>query len=290
LEQQTWTILKVIQWTTDYFARKEIDQPRANAEVLLAHVLGMERVELYICYDKPLTPCELATYRQAVQRRAAREPSQYITQKQEFWSLELEVNPAVLIPRPETELLVMRTLDLVDRATPLIMDLGTGSGAIAIALAHEHSRLRVVATDSSPAALSVARSNAIRHDVQDRIFFAAMSLFEALPPSRPIFDFIISNPPYIGDIEFAALPPEIACYEPACALKGGGSDGLGLVRRILGDAPLYLKPGGWLLMEIGQGQASTLQQELSENPDFDAVHLSEDYSGILRLLSLRRNV
>lgn len=158
-----WTILKVLQWTTGYFQRQEIEQARANAEVLLAHVLGLERIQLYLRHDQPLTGDELAKFREVVRRRAAREPTQYITQKQEFWSLDFEVTPSVLIPRPETELLVELAAEILGTASAHVLDLGTGSGAIAVALAHQCPNLAVVAIDSSPAALEVARRNAVRH-------------------------------------------------------------------------------------------------------------------------------
>ncbi len=165
--EERWTVLKVLQWTTEYFTLKGIDQARASAEVLLAHVLGVERIQLYLNFDRPLAADELASYRALIRRRAAREPTQYIIGKQEFWSLEFEVTPAVLIPRPETELLVEKALALTRDTSKRVLDLGTGSGAIAIALAHECPNLRVVATDSSCAALLVARRNAARHHVEE---------------------------------------------------------------------------------------------------------------------------
>ena len=167
--EETWTILKVLQWTSGYFSRHGIEQPRANAEVLLAHVLGKERIELYLHFDQPLSTLELTRYRQAIKRRAAREPAQYITQKQEFWSLEFEVNPSVLIPRPETELLVEMALEFLGNTRQKVLDLGTGSGAIAVAMAMERPAADIVATDASCDALQVAKRNAIRHGVSDRI-------------------------------------------------------------------------------------------------------------------------
>jgi release factor glutamine methyltransferase len=285
--EEAWTILKVIQWTAGYFKRKGVEQPRANAEVLLAHILGMERVQLYLHFDKPLSRCELSAYREIVQRRAAREPSQYITLQQEFWSLPFEVNPSVLIPRPETELLVVKALEVLEGGSSFLLDLGTGSGAIAVAVAHEHPRVSVIAADISLQALEVAKRNALRHRVSDRISFVVTDLFSALCTS-PVFDVIVSNPPYISDEEFQQLPPEIACHEPTGALKGGGSSGLEIIRRIISDAPRLLKPGGWLLMEIGERQSGVLKEELGHNRDFQSFQFFEDYSGILRILSLQR--
>jgi release factor glutamine methyltransferase len=283
-----WTILKVLQWTTGYFQRHEIEQARANAEVLLAHVLGLERIQLYLRHDQPLTGDELAKFREVVRRRAAREPTQYIMQKQEFWSLDFEVTPSVLIPRPETELLVQLAAEILGTASARVLDLGTGSGAIAVALAHECPNLAIVAIDSSPAALEVARRNAVRHRVSHRIAMAAMDLFSGLTPS-PHFDLMVSNPPYIGDTEFSGIAPEVSRYEPETALKGGGSEGLRVIRRILHDMPLHLKAGGYLLLEIGQGQASLLAEELERNPQIEDHAFIEDYSGVLRVLKLRKS-
>lgn len=260
--EETWTILKVLQWTTGYFSRKGIDQPRANAEVLLAHTLRLERIQLYLRHDQPLSPVELARYRELVQRRAAREPTQYITGKQEFWSLELEVTPAVLIPRPETEVLVETALEVLGSEPARILDLGTGSGAIAIAIAHECPNVQVVATDCSAGALAVAARNVRKHKLEDRIALAAMAFFDAFTPRLPPFDLIVSNPPYIGENEFPDLAPEVSRFEPSTALLGGGAEGLDTIRRILTNIPDYLKPGGTLLFEIGQGQVELLEPEL----------------------------
>jgi len=294
--EETWTILKVIQWTAGYFSRKGIEQARAEAEVLLAHVLGMDRIQLYLRFDQPLSAAELAGYREIIRRRAAHEPTQYITGRQEFWSLEFEVTPSVLIPRPETELLVEKSLEFLESSgnssdktpEPAIVDLGTGSGAIAVALAHERPSSRVIATDRSPEALAVAKRNAMRHHVEDRIFFAAMDLLSGFRPSSPLFDLIVSNPPYIGEAEFAGLAPEIARHEPAGALRGGGNQGLDIIRRIINNVPVYLKPGGMLLLEVGQGQPDLLRDELAASPHIDSFEFIRDYSGILRVVKLRR--
>ena len=291
--EETWTILKVLQWTTGYFDRKGIDQPRADAEVLVAHVLGLERIQLYIRFDQPLVAEELVRIRENVRRRAAHEPTQYITGKQEFWSLEFEVTPDVLIPRPETELLVERAAKTLTRtgtaADAMVLDIGTGSGAVAVALAHEVHDLHVIATDCSPAALRVAVRNAVRNGVADRVRFVAMNLMDALaPPPAVAFDFIVSNPPYIGDVEFAGLAPEVAGHEPTSALRGGSYDGLDLIREILRLLPNRLKPGGVALIEIGFGQAEILRAELSGNLHFEQIEFIRDYSGIQRILELRK--
>ncbi|MDY0039472.1 MAG: peptide chain release factor N(5)-glutamine methyltransferase [Desulforhabdus sp.] len=286
--EETWTILKVLQWTTGYFSRHGIEQPRANAEVLLAHVLGKERIELYLHFDQPLTSSELTRYRQLIQRRAAHEPTQYITQKQEFWSLEFEVNSSVLIPRPETELIVESAVDLIGNTRQKVLDLGTGSGAIAVSIAKECPAAEILATDASFDALQVAKRNAMRHDVPGRITFVAMDLFSGFARSRAAFDLVVTNPPYIGDEQFQDLAPEIESYEPQMALRGGGPKGLEIVRKILSEAPLYMKTAGVILLEIGHGQSEILQEELKENRYIEDVRITRDYSGIPRILHLRK--
>ncbi|MGV8073151.1 MAG: peptide chain release factor N(5)-glutamine methyltransferase [Syntrophobacteraceae bacterium] len=286
--EEIWTIQRVLQWTTGYFSQKGIEQPRANAEVLLAHVLGTERIQLYLHYDKPLSAHELASYRGFVQRRVVFEPTQYITGKQEFWSLDFEVTPAVLIPRPETELLVEKALEILRADPALVLDLGTGSGAVAVALAYERSSVQVVATDKSTEALIQAQRNAARHGVRNRIRFAAMDLFSGFSCTLPPFDIIISNPPYISEGEFRSLAAEVAKYEPEAALRGGGPQGLSVIRQILSGFAGYLKPEGSLLMEIGKGQAEILRDELAENMYVERFEFISDYAGIPRVLHLRK--
>jgi release factor glutamine methyltransferase len=283
--EDRWTVLKVLQWTTEYFRSRGLEQPRADAEVLLASALRVERIQLYLNYDKPLAPEELARFRGYVRRRAAFEPAQYITGRQEFWSLEFKVTPAVLIPRPETEVLVEKALEIAGDRPCLVLDLGSGSGAIAVALAHERPSIRVVATDKSQAAIEVALANALQNGVADRICFVVMDLFEAMA-ARPVFDIIVSNPPYVSDTEILDLAPEIANYEPGSALRGGGKQGLALIRKILDRFRDYLKPEGALLMEIGQGQAEILEEELAADLTV-RFEFTEDYSGIKRVLQVR---
>jgi release factor glutamine methyltransferase len=287
--EDVWTILRVLQWTTDYFKGKGILQPRTDAEVLLAHALRTERIQLYLRYDQPLGGGELARFRELVKRRAAREPVQYITGRQEFWSLELEVTPATLVPRPETEVLVEKALEVASGRPARILDLGTGSGAIAIALAHEAPEVDLVATDRSVDALEVARRNAVRHAVDHRISFLAMDLFSAFRPTLQPFHLIVSNPPYIGDSEFSTLSPEVAIYEPQGALRGGGPRGTNLIASIVDTAPSLLKSGGHLLMEMGKGQEEFLTPLLSSKKDIAHFEFFKDYSGVLRVLHLQTN-
>jgi len=279
-----WTVLKVLQWTTEYFRDKGFEQPRADAEVLLAHTLGMGRVQLYLNHDKPLSPEELARFRGFIRRRASYEPAQYIIGKMEFWSLDFEVTPSVLIPRPETEVLVEKALEISGDKPGFVLDLGTGSGAIAVALAHERRGIRVIAADKSKAAIEIARRNAERNTVADRVFFVVTDLFNAFE-SRPLFDLIVSNPPYVSDAELLDLAPEIANYEPRSALRGGGRSGLAVIQKILEGFHAHLKPNGSLLVEIGRGQAEILEQGILADwtGRFEFI---EDYSGIRRVLHI----
>ncbi len=286
MSQQTWTILKVIQWTTDYFRRKGLEQPRSDAEVLLAHALGMRRMDLYLRYDQPLDPEELARYRALIQRRAAREPVQYITGRQEFWSLELEVTPAALIPRPETERLVELALEAFPDTPLRALDIGTGSGAVAIALAKERPRWSVVACDISEEALHLARRNAARHAVADRIDFVRCDLASPFRLMPPPFQLICANPPYIGDAEWAGLSPEITRFEPRVALLGGGPEGTQLPARLLREAVPLLRPGGVLLMEMGSAQAQELQNTAESLGAGHLVSAHKDYGGKQRVLRI----
>jgi release factor glutamine methyltransferase len=280
--EEQWTILKVLLWTTEYFKSKGIGQPRADAEVLLAHALGIERLQLYLNFDKPLASEELVRLRGLIRRRAAYEPTQYITGKQEFWSLDFEVTPAVLIPRPETEILVEKALEIAETGPSKVLDLGAGSGAIAVSLVHERSNIRVVASDISWPAIEVASRNALRNGVYDRICFVVMNLFDALE-AAPLFDLIVSNPPYVSDAELLDLAPEVANYEPRSALQGGGKRGLAMILKVIQGFQAHMKPEGSLLVEIGQGQAEIIEKEIS--PDLAGrFKFIEDYSGIRRVL------
>lgn len=285
---EIWTILKVLQWTTDYFRRKGLEQPRSDAEVLLAHALGVRRVDLYLRYDQPLQPDELARYRTLIQRRAAREPTQYITGRQEFWSLELEVNPSVLIPRPETERLVELALEAFGSDPIRVLDVGTGSGAMAIALAVERPQWIITACDISWNALQTARRNAERHGVAHRIAFVVSDLTTAFRPTPAPFHLICTNPPYVGDTQWSGLAPEVRRHEPEQALRGGGPNGTVLPRKLLQQAFPLLEPGGVLLMEFGMGQEQVLAQAAQALPWVDTVDVVRDYADIPRVLRVTK--
>ncbi|MBW1916504.1 MAG: peptide chain release factor N(5)-glutamine methyltransferase [Deltaproteobacteria bacterium] len=286
-----WTIMELLCWTTSYFHHKGISEPRASAEVLLAHCLGRGRLALYLQHDQPLSTAELANFKELIRRRLAGEPTQYITGHQEFWSLDFLVNPAVLIPRPETEILIDTVLKQVQQPDfPLaqgpLLDLGTGSGVLAIVLARELPVARFVALDLSAAALAVAQENARRHQVVERIGFIRGDLFQPLAP-RPTFSVIISNPPYVPTREWQHLPREIRHYEPRAALDGG-PDGLAVIRRLVSEAHQYLIPGGLLALEVGQGQASAVLDLLLQQGAYAPAETRYDYQKIQRVVFARR--
>ena len=258
-----------------------LSSARTDAELLLMRAAGINRAFLLTHPDAPVTPDQLITYNQWIDRRAQHEPVQYITREQEFYGLPLRVTPDVLIPRPETEHLIEAALERLPHNTPVhIADVGTGSGAIAIALAHVLPLASVTALDTSPAALIVARHNAERHHLADRIRFLESDLLEAV--SEESFDAIVSNPPYVSELE--VLEPQVHNFEPHTALFAGCS-GLDIYQRLIPQARLYLKPQGWLLMEIGHGQREALANLLSDWLNVDFV---SDLQGIPRVAIARK--
>lgn len=258
--------------------------PRLDAEVLLAHALRIDRTALYARLGETPPDDAKAAFFAAVERRRQREPVAYIVGKREFWSLTFVVNPDVLIPRPETELLVALVCEAVrggrvpNGVSPLICDVGTGSGCIAVSLARELPQARLVATDLSPAALTVARYNACAYGVEAQVRFVHSDLFAGLPEGER-FDVIVANPPYVPDGD--ATDPETE-WEPRLALRGGRT-GMEISTRLLLEAPRRLRPGGRIVMELGQGQAETAAI-LAENAGMEGVQIRPDLSGIPRAL------
>jgi len=246
---EKWDVLKILNWTKGYLAEKGVENPRLEAEWLLCEALSLDRVGLYLNFDKPLSDSELAAFRGMVLRRGKREPLQYILGSQEFMGLEFQVSPAVLIPRHDTEVLVTEAVKR-GAAARSILDIGTGSGCVAIALAKALPEAEVCSVDISGEALAVARGNAERNGAA--VELVQGSLLEPFTGRR--FDMIVSNPPYIPAAELATLQQEVRGFEPLNALDGGG-DGLDFYRRITAGATEHLNEGGWLLFEVGAGQA-----------------------------------
>ena len=282
-----WTILSILNWTTGYFRKAHIETPRLDAEVLLAHSLGLKRIDLYLRYDQPLGADERAAYKRLVQRRAAREPVALIVGRREFWSLDLAVDPHVLTPRPETEHVVEAALAFLQSNTvspdPLVLDLGTGSGCIAVALAHSFPAARVMASDISQPALTTARRNIARHHLTDRVALVAGSALDMFARTRAHFDLIVSNPPYIPSAEIPALPPEVRDYEPLDALDGG-VDGLDAYRRIIPAAAAHLRPGGALILEIGWHQRQAVSLLVEQSGGYQSCECTTDYAGHDRVI------
>ena len=276
---ETWTVLSILEWTADYFRGQGIDTPRLDAEVLLTRVLELDRVGLYLHYDRPLVKEELAAYRALVKRRAGREPVAYILGETEFWSLPFSVSPAVLIPRGDTEILVEEALKAISGPCQ-VLDVGLGSGAIAVVLAHEKPNIRVSGIDISPTAVAVAVENARRNGVAERTDFTVGNL--AALSGGP-YELIVSNPPYIPHGDLEGLMPDVRRYEPVTALDGG-PDGLDAYRAIVRQAPDRLAAGGRLMVEIGINQAENVRQ-LFTDAGFIDIQTRNDYAGIPRVVS-----
>jgi len=278
------TVLRLLRRAADHLRNHHISEPRASAELLLGHVLGLDRVSLYLNAKRPLEAEELEGFSKCLERRLRGEPVQYITGTQEFWSLALTVTSDVLIPRPETELLVEALLDFARETGPeqmRLMDVGTGCGAIAIAAARELPKAVVVGGDLSLAALELARDNARRHQVSERLLFLCTDLFCGL--GRTLFDAVVTNPPYVKSSDFSLLPREIRDYEPRHALDGG-EDGLQTIRAIIDQAPDFLRSGGILALEMGAGQAEAVGGLVSRTNRYRGRHILKDYSAIDRVL------
>jgi release factor glutamine methyltransferase len=282
------TILEVIQRSTDYLAKKGVSAPRLQVEHLLAHALGMPRMKLYLGFERALTPEQLDAVRALVRRRGCREPIQYITGSAAFCSLELVVNPQVLAPRPETELLAERAWKFLQQSAvlnpaPAALDLGTGSGCLAIAMAVNAPAAAIHAADVSAGALAVARENAARHHAA--IQFHHGDLFAALPPSSR-FHLIVSNPPYIPTARLAALEPEVRDHEPRQALDGG-ADGMDFYRRIAAEAGAFLEPDGRLMLELDD-DGTAAAAEIFRHQNWVVEAIESDYNRRPRMMIARR--
>jgi release factor glutamine methyltransferase len=285
--EQPWTVDRLRQWTTRYLAQRGCESARLDTEVLLAHALGCRRIDLYVRHDEEPDEAVRQRFRELVRRRVEGCPVAYLVGRKEFYSLDFEVGPAVLIPRPDTEWLVEDCLRLARALTePAVLDVGTGSGCLAVTVAVRHKGARLTAVDVSGDALEVARRNAARHGVADRIDFRQGDLFAPLQ-SGSRFDFILSNPPYIPTAEVETLAPGVRDFEPRLALDGGG-DGFGLFDRLVGDAPEYLEPGGYLLIEIGAAQEEAARSRIEALAGYELAPTLRDAEGRPRVLRARR--
>lgn len=282
MKTETWTTLKILNWTREYLSAKGIENARLEAEWMLCAVTGLDRVGLYLNFERPLDETELAAYRGMVTRRGRREPLQHILGTQEFYGLDFEVSPDVLIPRHDTETLVTTALESVPAARS-VLDIGTGSGCIAIAVAKQLPAAMVLATDISEAALVVARRNAELNGTNIELLHG--SLLE--PVGDRCFDLILSNPPYIPSADIASLEPEVRHGDPLRALDGG-IDGLDIYRLLVPAAVAHLNPGGWLLVEVGVGQAADVARLFREVPGYGEPIVVADPGGIERVVGAER--
>lgn len=286
--EDAWTVGRLLSWTTDYLKKRGSESPRLDAEVMLASVLDWERVQLYTHFEDEVGEAERARYRDLVRRRAEGAPVAHLVGRKEFYSLRFDVSPAVLIPRPESEFVVMEAIEaLKTLKEPRLVDVGTGSGCLAIACAFKLPDARVAAVDLSPAALDVARQNARRHNLTDRVEFLEGDLLAPLAGAPP-FDAIVSNPPYIPTADVANLEPGVRDHEPTLALDGG-PDGLDVVRRLIQQAAPMLKPGGRLILEIGAAQETPVRELIAEAGVWELRPTVRDLQGHPRVIHATRN-
>lgn len=270
-----WTVKRILDWTIPHLKSQGSESPRLDAEILLAHARGCPRIQLYTNYDQPLTDTERATMRDLVKRRAAAEPVAYLVGHREFFGLDFRVTKDVLIPRPDTETLVVDAIEtLKPQAAPRVLDVGTGSGCITISLAVNCPNAEVTAIDLSASALAIAQANAETHNVAGRIRWLCGDLFVPLTSGEQ-FDLIASNPPYIASAEIDKLAADVRLHEPRSALDGG-PDGLDVIRRLIAAAPAHLAEQGKLLIEISGEQANAVTQLLATNGQYDDIAVLKD--------------
>lgn len=299
---ETWTTRRLLAWMQEAFFKKDLDSPRLLAEMLVSHVIGCDRMKLYLDPDRPVSPLERDTLRNLVARALKHEPVQYLVSEAWFFGMPFHVDRRVLIPRPATETIVEEVLQNTrarhgQAATKgeglLIADVCTGSGCIAVALLKNLPAARVVATECSADAVEVARGNAIRHGVIDRLDILTGDLLAPLldyPTTRGkgALDYLVSNPPYIPDDEWPAVAPNVKDHEPHLALRGG-VDGLDYVRRLLDGAPHLLKPEGLLLIEVADSRAAIAKDLVASHQDLADVRVLKDFEGLPRVIVARRS-
>lgn len=285
---ETWNVGRLIGWTTDFLKRKGAESPRLDAEVLLAHVLGWTRVQLYTRYEDEVADRERSRFRDLVKRRSEGCPVAYLVGRKEFFSLALTVSPSVLIPRPDSEFVVVECLAALKSVdSPRVVDVGTGSGCLALAIAQGHKTATVVAIDLSEEALAVARGNAESLGLTDRVAFRRGSLLEPVADEGP-FDAIVSNPPYIKSAVVPTLEPGVRDFEPHLALDGG-PDGLGVVTPLIEQAVPLLKPGGTIFLEIGSDQEGDVRGLLEARPELAVASTVRDHARHPRVLKATKS-
>jgi release factor glutamine methyltransferase len=276
----TWTIQKLLNWTTGYLAEKGVDSPRLSTELLLSHVLGLSRIELYTQFDQLVGKEQLNKLHDLVKRAGQNEPIAYLVGKTEFYALELNMAADCMVPRPETELLVERAIEFLRsrHGRQLVCDLCTGCGCIAIAIAKNFSNAKVVATDICDAALAIAARNVEKYSLKDKIELLCGDLFDPIvsQPETEKFDLIVCNPPYVSASEFEKLPKNVKDYEPELALSGG-VDGLDIYRQICEKANAFLKPDAALMLEIGYSQGEAVRGLLQQADCFSEITIEKDF-------------
>ena len=283
---EIWTIGRLLKWTEGYFNDNGIETARLDAEVLLGHVLGKERIYLYIHFDQPLQQDELAAFKACIKKRVQRMPVAYIVGRKEFMGLDFQVNEYTLVPRPDTEILVeaaIERLKAIKKENGIIADIGTGSGAICLSVLHYLPEARAVTVDISEEALAVAKANAEALEVSNRIELLQGDMLKPVKDRR--FSAILSNPPYIPDADIEALEPEVKVYEPMGALAGG-TDGLDFYRQLTGASGELIEDGGFLAMEIGIGQAEDLLSLAEQAGCWQKTEVVKDLAGIERVVIL----
>jgi len=287
-QEEPWTVGRLLTWTTDYLKRRGSESPRLDAEVMLAHVLDWQRVELYTHFTDEVPERPRGRYRDLVRRRCEGSPVAYLVGRKEFYSLAFEVSPAVLIPRPESEFVVVEFLSVTQglEATRAV-DVGTGSGCLAIACAFRNPGVRFVAIDVSEEALAVARRNAAKHGVADRIDFRLGDRLEPASGEEP-FDVVLSNPPYIPTADIPGLEVGVRDYEPHLALDGG-PDGLAMVRGLVEQSIPLLKPGGHLILEIGTAQEKPVRGLIEAHPELRLAPTIHDHAQHPRVIRATRS-
>jgi len=277
------TVLEVIKLSTEYLQKKGVESPRANAEILLAEILKCKRLELYLAFDKPLAENEVQIYREAIRKRGLRIPLQYIVGNVEFYGLKLIVNENVLIPRPETELLVEKIINESDKSANLkILDIGSGSGNISLSLSKNLPNSKVVAIDISENALAVAKQNAELNAFQDKVEFRNFDIIKDDLNSLGKYDLIVSNPPYVSENDYESLEPELKNHEPKIALTDN-SNGISFYKHILAVSDQLLNKPGKIYFELGIDQSAQVQKYFEQN-NFTNIKITKDYSGIERII------